>query len=72
MFLGELEEILELINMVEFQSIMVPLFWRTRCCINSFHFQVQLLSYAKSVWWNLVIICFVLCYFSNKNWIDAL
>ncbi|KAJ7958716.1 Serine/threonine protein phosphatase 2A regulatory subunit [Quillaja saponaria] len=40
MFLGELEEILEAINMVEFQKVMVPLFWRIGCCINSLHFQV--------------------------------
>ncbi|KAG4931205.1 hypothetical protein AAZX31_17G192400 [Glycine max] len=40
MFLGELEEILEVINMVEFQRIMVPLFRRIGCCINSLHFQV--------------------------------
>ncbi|XP_022749543.1 serine/threonine protein phosphatase 2A 57 kDa regulatory subunit B' kappa isoform-like [Durio zibethinus] len=40
MFLGELEEILEAINMMEFQKVMVPLFWRIRCCVNSFHFQV--------------------------------
>ncbi|KAK7260843.1 hypothetical protein RIF29_27141 [Crotalaria pallida] len=40
MFLGELEEILEVINMVEFQRVMVPLFWRIGCCINSLHFQV--------------------------------
>ncbi|XWS17015.1 hypothetical protein CRYUN_Cryun33cG0031400 [Craigia yunnanensis] len=40
MFLGELEEILEAINMVEFQKIMFRLFWRIGCCINSFHFQV--------------------------------
>lgn len=40
MFLGELEEILEMINMVEFQRIMVPLFLRIGCCINSLHFQV--------------------------------
>ncbi|XP_057423634.1 serine/threonine protein phosphatase 2A 57 kDa regulatory subunit B' kappa isoform-like [Lotus japonicus] len=40
MFLGELEEILESINMVEFQRIMVQLFWRIGCCINSLHFQV--------------------------------
>ncbi|XP_041021043.1 serine/threonine protein phosphatase 2A 57 kDa regulatory subunit B' kappa isoform [Juglans microcarpa x Juglans regia] len=40
MFLGEIEEILEAINMVEFQRLMVPLFWRIGCCINSFHFQV--------------------------------
>jgi len=40
MFLGEIEEILDAINMVEFQKIMVPLFLRIGCCINSFHFQV--------------------------------
>ncbi|XVF47928.1 hypothetical protein PTKIN_Ptkin03bG0149100 [Pterospermum kingtungense] len=40
MFLGELEETLEAINMVEFQKVMVPLFLRIGCCINSFHFQV--------------------------------
>ncbi|KAI5556354.1 hypothetical protein POPTR_018G034200v4 [Populus trichocarpa] len=40
MFLGELEEILEAISMVEFQKVMVPLFWRIGCCINSLHFQV--------------------------------
>ena len=51
MFLGELEEILEVINMVEFQRIMVPLFRRIGCCINSLHFQVKLLllnSFGKS------------------------
>ncbi|KAK4490937.1 hypothetical protein RD792_001657 [Penstemon davidsonii] len=40
MFLGELEEILEVINMAEFQEVMVPLFWRLSKCINSYHFQV--------------------------------
>ncbi|KAL0557683.1 hypothetical protein IC582_006233 [Cucumis melo] len=40
MFLGELEEILETVNMVEFQKVMVSLFWRIGCCINSCHFQV--------------------------------
>ncbi|KAG8375514.1 hypothetical protein BUALT_Bualt10G0107700 [Buddleja alternifolia] len=40
MFLGELEEILEVISMAEFQKVMVPLFWRLRRCINSYHFQV--------------------------------
>ncbi|CAA3014265.1 serine/threonine protein phosphatase 2A 57 kDa regulatory subunit B' kappa isoform-like [Olea europaea var. sylvestris] len=40
MFLSELEEILEAINMAEFQKVMVPLFWRIGQCINSFHFQV--------------------------------
>lgn len=40
MILAELEEILEGINMVEFQKVMVPLFWRIGYCINSSHFQV--------------------------------
>ncbi|KAM1013610.1 hypothetical protein FF1_043522 [Malus domestica] len=40
MFLGELEEILESVNMMEFQKIMAPLFCRIACCINSSHFQV--------------------------------
>lgn len=41
MFLGEVEEILEGINMGEFERVMVPLFWRIGCCINSSHFQVS-------------------------------
>ncbi|CAH9076845.1 unnamed protein product [Cuscuta europaea] len=40
MFLGEIEEILEVITMDEFQKVMVPLFWRIGCCISSYHFQV--------------------------------
>ncbi|KAL6974342.1 hypothetical protein U1Q18_028525 [Sarracenia purpurea var. burkii] len=40
MFLSELEEILEKINMEEFEKIMVPLFRRIGSCLNSFHFQV--------------------------------
>ncbi|CAM8949529.1 unnamed protein product [Rhodiola kirilowii] len=40
MFLGETEEILEAINMTEFSKVMLPLFWRVGCCINSLHFQV--------------------------------
>nr|GEZ73838.1 serine/threonine protein phosphatase 2A 57 kDa regulatory subunit B' kappa isoform-like [Tanacetum cinerariifolium] len=39
MFLGEVEEILEAITMPEFQRVIVPLFWRIGCCINSSHFQ---------------------------------
>lgn len=41
MFLGELEEILEAINMADFQKVMVPLFWRIGQCISSYHFQVS-------------------------------
>ncbi|GJN37304.1 hypothetical protein PR202_gb26240 [Eleusine coracana subsp. coracana] len=40
MFLGELEEVLELIDMAEFQKCMVPLFRRIANCLNSSHFQV--------------------------------
>uniref|UniRef100_A0A5B6YGJ2 Serine/threonine protein phosphatase 2A regulatory subunit n=1 Tax=Davidia involucrata TaxID=16924 RepID=A0A5B6YGJ2_DAVIN len=40
MFLSELEELLEMINMAEFDKIMVPLFRRVACCLNSYHFQV--------------------------------
>ncbi|XP_024023053.1 serine/threonine protein phosphatase 2A 57 kDa regulatory subunit B' kappa isoform-like [Morus notabilis] len=40
MFLGELEEILEMTSMVEFQKIMVPLFRRIAFCLSSSHYQV--------------------------------
>ncbi|KAF0916121.1 hypothetical protein E2562_000727 [Oryza meyeriana var. granulata] len=40
MFLGELEEVLELTDMAEFQKCMVPLFRRIANCLNSSHFQV--------------------------------
>lgn len=40
MFLSELEEVLEMTGMVEFQKIMVPLFRRIGCCLNSSHYQV--------------------------------
>uniref|UniRef100_A0A1J3DI46 Serine/threonine protein phosphatase 2A regulatory subunit n=1 Tax=Noccaea caerulescens TaxID=107243 RepID=A0A1J3DI46_NOCCA len=41
MFLGEVEEILEAMSVMEFQKIMVPLFLRIACCVNSSHFQVS-------------------------------
>ncbi|XP_061337664.1 serine/threonine protein phosphatase 2A 57 kDa regulatory subunit B' kappa isoform-like isoform X2 [Gastrolobium bilobum] len=40
MFISELEEILEMTSMAEFQKIMVPLFRRMGCCLNSSHYQV--------------------------------
>ncbi|XP_047324800.1 serine/threonine protein phosphatase 2A 57 kDa regulatory subunit B' kappa isoform-like [Impatiens glandulifera] len=40
LLLGEIEEILEVISMAEFEKVMAPLFWRIGCCINSCHFQV--------------------------------
>ncbi|KAK7388761.1 hypothetical protein VNO78_23588 [Psophocarpus tetragonolobus] len=40
MFISELEEILEMTSMAEFQKIMVPLFRRMAYCLNSSHYQV--------------------------------
>eukprot|EP00257_Ricinus_communis_P014778 XP_015572536.1 serine/threonine protein phosphatase 2A 57 kDa regulatory subunit B' kappa isoform isoform X1 [Ricinus communis] len=40
MFISELEEILEMTSMDEFQKIMIPLFRRIGCCLNSSHYQV--------------------------------
>lgn len=40
MFLSELEEVLEMTSMAEFQKIMVPLFRRIGGCLNSSHYQV--------------------------------
>ncbi|XP_019198597.1 PREDICTED: serine/threonine protein phosphatase 2A 57 kDa regulatory subunit B' beta isoform-like [Ipomoea nil] len=40
LFIGELEEILELTQPAEFQRCLVPLFKQIGRCLNSFHFQV--------------------------------
>eukprot|EP00798_Chlamydomonas_sp_ICE-L_P019060 gene19060-25664_t len=40
LFLGELEEILELTQAAEFQKVMIPLFKQLSNCLNSQHFQV--------------------------------
>lgn len=40
LFLGELEEVLELTQPAEFQRCMVPLFKQLARCLNSLHFQV--------------------------------
>lgn len=40
LFLGELEEILELTQAPEFQKVMVPLFKQLSKSLNSQHFQV--------------------------------
>jgi serine/threonine-protein phosphatase 2A regulatory subunit B' len=41
LFLGELEEILELTQAPEFQKVMVPLFKQLSKSLNSQHFQVS-------------------------------
>jgi len=41
MFLGELEEILDVIEPTQFQKIMEPLFRQLARCVSSPHFQVR-------------------------------
>jgi len=41
LFLGELEEILELTQPLEFQRVLVPLFKQLARCLTSAHFQVN-------------------------------
>jgi len=40
MFLNELEEILDVLEPGEFQTVMVPLFRQLAKCVSSPHFQV--------------------------------
>ena len=42
MFLGEIEEILDVIDPAQFQKVMVPLFKNIARCVSSPHFQVSL------------------------------
>jgi serine/threonine-protein phosphatase 2A regulatory subunit B' len=50
MFLGEIEEILDVIEPTQFQKIMEPLFRQISRCVSSPHFQVkQLLQYSVTV-----------------------
>lgn len=46
LFLGELEEILELTQPPEFQKVMYQLFKQLARCLNSQHFQVSVISEA--------------------------
>ena len=41
MFLNELEEILDVLEPGEFQTVMVPLFRQLAKCVSSPHFQVS-------------------------------
>ena len=41
MFLGEIEEILDVIDPAQFQKVMVPLFKKIAKCVSSPHFQVS-------------------------------
>ena len=42
MFLGEIEEILDVIDPAQFKKVMVPLFKNIARCVSSPHFQVSL------------------------------
>jgi len=44
MFLNELEEILDVLEPGEFQTVMVPLFRQLAKCVSSPHFQVSVAS----------------------------
>jgi hypothetical protein len=50
LFLGELEEILELTQPPEFQKVMVPLFKQLAKCLNSQHFQVGCNDLQSCLW----------------------
>ena len=49
MYLNELEEILDVIEPVEFQKIMVPLFKQLARCVSSPHFQVIIRIFSCSL-----------------------
>ncbi|KAJ6435328.1 hypothetical protein OIU84_000505 [Salix udensis] len=55
MFISELEEILEMTGMDEFQKIMVPLFRRIRCCLISSHYQPLVLNSVELHSWYLAL-----------------
>ena len=46
MFLGEIEEILDVIDPAQFQKVMVPLFKNIARCVSSPHFQVSVETFS--------------------------
>jgi serine/threonine-protein phosphatase 2A regulatory subunit B' len=63
MFLGELEEVLELTDVAEFQKCMVPLFRRIASCLNSSHFQVIFFLKSSNPWLMCSLELCLLCVF---------
>ena len=61
MFLGELEELLDVVDPAEFQKIVDPLFRQLARCISSPHFQVSLFSSQEFPQYD---ISFLLCLFN--------
>lgn len=57
MFLGELEEILDVIEPSQFVKIQEPLFKQIAKCVSSPHFQVSIIARSQSLtmqvapWW---------------------
>ena len=49
MFLGEMEEILDVIESTQFQKIMETLFKQIAKCVSSPHFQVTLLPPSQHI-----------------------
>lgn len=48
MFLSELEEVLEVSSMADFQDVMVPMFHRVTSCLTSSHYQVLISNFEQS------------------------
>ena len=56
MFLGEIEEILDVIDPAQFKKVMVPLFKNIARCVSSPHFQVSLQEFfVLENRWNLAV-----------------
>ena len=49
MFLGEIEEILDVIDPAQFQKVMEPLFKKIARCVSSPHFQVSLKHFKRKI-----------------------
>ena len=62
MFLGEIEEILDVIEPAQFVKIQEPLFRQIARCVSSPHFQVK--------WFNITVIMQILSH-KNKIYFDA-
>ena len=56
MFLNELEEIMDVMEPVEFVKVMQPLFRQIARCVSSPHFQVHCHGDGLLPWWGMVTI----------------
>jgi serine/threonine-protein phosphatase 2A regulatory subunit B' len=62
MFLGEIEEILDVIEPSQFAKIQEPLFRQISRCVSSPHFQVWICDFAMRLMWarNIVPVWFII------------